>query len=140
FYGTDNMYLDFHSPITHESVKIPITKEDIDKKVTLHFDMKFDLKNDKVTIKLRDTAYTCSPVGLEDPSFLQFAFGLYGLNLDVPQMLIRNLRIQSEKGKSFYFPLEEPEGEIAYDKISKAKARVKNPGWIINKHYYWEKK
>lgn len=140
FYGTDNMYLDFHSPITHESVQIPITKEDIDKKTTLHFDMNFDLKQDKVTITMRDKKYTCAPVGLENPSFLQFAFGLYGLNLDVPQMLIRNLRIEDGKGKLFFFPLEEPEGEFAYDKIGKVKARVKNPEWIINKHFYWQKK
>jgi two-component SAPR family response regulator len=140
FYGTDNMYLDFHSPITHESVQIPITKEDIDKKVTLHFDMKFNLTQDKVTIKLRNKEYTCAPVGLENPTFLQFAFGLYGLNLDVPQMLIRNLRIKGGKGKSFFFPLEEPEGDYAYDKIEKVKARVKNPEWIINKHFYWQKK
>lgn len=140
FYGTENMYLDFHSPITHESVQIPVTKEDIDKKAVLHFDIVFNLKQDKATINLRNKEYSCAPIGLENPSLLQFAFGLYGLNLDVPQMLIRNLRINGGKGKSFFFPLEEPEGEFAYDKIGNVKARVKNPEWIINKHYYWQKK
>ncbi|KAA6351953.1 hypothetical protein EZS27_000750 [termite gut metagenome] len=140
FYGIDSMYLDFHSPITHKSVQIPITKEDIDKKETLHLDIRFDLKEDKASITLWDSVYTCTPVGLENPSLLQFAFGLYGLILDVPQMLIKNLSIRKEKGKSFFFPLEEPDGEFAYDEIGKVKAHVKNPEWIVNKHFYWQSK
>ncbi|MDR1610755.1 MAG: hypothetical protein LBS08_04510 [Candidatus Symbiothrix sp.] len=140
FYGIDSMYLDFHSPITHKSVQVPITKEDINKKKSLHLTICFDLKDDKASITVRDSTYTCAPIGLENPSFLQFTFGLYGLNMDVPQMLIGNLHIQEEEGKSFSFPLEESEGEFAYDKTGKVKARVKNPGWIINKHFYWQEK
>lgn len=140
FYGIDSMYLDFHSPITHKSVQIPITKEDIDKKEILHLDISFDLKEDNASITLRDSVYICMPVGLENPSFLRFAFGLYGLNLDVPQMLIKNLRIQGKKRKSFFFPLEEPDGEFAYEETGKVKARVKNPEWIINRHFYWQSK
>ncbi|VBB48458.1 conserved hypothetical protein [uncultured Paludibacter sp.] len=140
FYGVDNMYLDFHSPITHKSVQIPITKETIEKKKLLHFDIDFDLKKDKANIVLNDSVYTCAPIGLENPSFLQFAFGLYGLNLDVPQMLIKNLKIQAGNGKSYFFPLKESSGEFAYDENGKTKARVKNPEWIVNKHYYWQRK
>jgi two-component SAPR family response regulator len=140
FYGIDSMYLDFHSPITHKSVRIPITKEDVDKKKTLHVDIRFDLKEDKASVTLRDSTYTCTPVGLENPSYLQFSFGLYGLNLDVPQMLIGNLHIQEGKDKSFFFPLEESKGEFTCDKTGKIKAKVKNPGWIINKHFYWQEK
>jgi two-component SAPR family response regulator len=140
FYGISKMYLDFHSPITHKSVQIPISKENIDKKETLHLDIFFDIKEDKVSITLKDSIYTCSPVGLEDPSFLQFAFGLYGLNLDVPQMLIRNLHIQKAEGNSFFFPLTESKSGFAYDKAKKIKAAVKNPEWIIDKHFYWQAK
>ena len=141
FYGVGYMYLDFHSPITHKSVQIPITQEEIDKKSILHFDISFDLKADKVDIALHDTVYTCQPVGLKNPSQLHFAFGLYGLNLDVPQMLIKDLHIQQKKGKSFFFPLDESEGGFAYDdKAKNNRVPVKNPEWIINKHFYWQKK
>ncbi len=140
FYGIDNMYLDFHSPITHKSVQIPITRESIERKELLHLDITFDLKEDKASIALNNKFYTCAPVGLTNPSFLQFAFGLYGLNLDVPQMLIRNLRIKMAKDKTRYFPLKESAGEFAYDETGKIKAHVKNPEWIVNKHYYWQKK
>ncbi|MDR2626778.1 MAG: hypothetical protein LBC40_01950 [Dysgonamonadaceae bacterium] len=140
FYGIDNMYLDFHSPITHKSVQIPITKEDIDKKKTLHVDICFDLREDKASVTLRDSTYTCAPIGLENPSYLQFTFGLYGLNLDAPQMLIGNLHIRDTKGKSLFFPMEESKGEFTYDITGKVKAKVKNPEWIINKHFYWQEK
>jgi len=138
FYGIDSMYLDFHSPITHESVQIPITQEDIDKKTTLHFDVDFDLKADKASISLNNKVYICRPVGLENPSNLQLAFGLYGLNLDVPQMFIKDLHIQQEKNKSLFFPLDESAGGLAHDKTGKNLARVKNPEWIVNKHFYWQ--
>jgi two-component SAPR family response regulator len=140
FYGINRMYLDFHSPITHKSVQIPISKENIDKKEILHLDILFDIKEDKVNITLRDSVYTCSPVGLKNPSFLQFAFGLYGLNLDVPQMLIRNLHIRESKGKSFLFPLGESKGGFAYDRTGTVKAPVKNPVWTMDKHFYWQAK
>ena len=140
FYGTDKMYLDFHSPITHKSVQIPISKETIEKKELLHLNINFNLKEDKASITLNDSVYTCAPVGLENPSFLQFAFGLYGLNLDVPQMLIRDLRIQASNGKSYFFPLRESAGEVAYDELGKTEASVKNPEWIVNKHFYWQTK
>ncbi|MDR0546395.1 MAG: hypothetical protein LBG77_02220 [Dysgonamonadaceae bacterium] len=138
FYGIDNMYLDFHSPITHKSVQIPITKEDIDRKAILHLNICFDLENDKASITLKDTVYTCTPVGLENPSLLSFAFGLYGLNLDVPQMLIAALHIQAPNNKSFFFPLGESEGNLAYDETKKITAQVKNPKWMINQHFYWQ--
>jgi two-component SAPR family response regulator len=138
FYGIDNMYLDFHSPITHTSVQIPITKQDIEQKKDFHISIHFDLKNDLASIEVEDSVYTCTPVGLENPSHLQFVFGLFRLNLDVPQMLISNLHIREEAGQSFFFPLSESRGDFAYDKTGKIKADVKNPEWMINKHYYWQ--
>ncbi len=140
FYGIDSMYLDFHSPITHKSVQIPVIKEDIDKKNTLHINIHFDLIQDKALITIRNKQYSCSPVGLENPSLLQFAFGLYGLNLDVPQMLVKNLRITAGNGKSYFFPLSESKGDFAIDEKGKIKALVKNPEWIVNKHFYWQAK
>ena len=140
FYGIDSMYLDFHSPITHKSVQIPVTKEDIDKKKILHINIDFNLKEDRADISIRNKTYSCSPVGLENPSFLQFAFGLYGLNLDVPQMLVRNLRIKEGNRKYFFFPLNESKGNFANDEKKKIKAPVKNPDWIVNKHFYWQAK
>jgi two-component SAPR family response regulator len=138
FYGVDKMYLDFHSPITHKSVQIPISEEAIMQKENLHLDVIFDLKEDKATIACKDSIYTCSPIGLSNPAFLQVAFGLYGLNLDVPQMLIKDIHIQGANAKPFYFPLNESEGDFATDETETLKAPVKNPEWIVNQHFYWQ--
>jgi len=138
FYGVDKMYLDFHSPITHRSVQIPISEDVIRTKENLHLDIDFNLKEDKAAITLKDSVYTCTPIGLTNPASLQFAFGLYGLNLDVPQMLIQNISIQTADKKQIYFPLKESEGEWAYDETGKIKAHVKNPEWIVNRHFYWQ--
>ena len=141
FYGEDKMYLDFHSPITHKSVQIPITKEEINNKKWLDIDINFNLKEDKATIWSKDSLFTCEPIGLENPSFLRFAFGLYSINLDVPRMSIRNIRIHSEtkgKNKNFYFPLSESQGEEVHDETGKVRGRVRNPEWIINRHFYWQ--
>ncbi|GAB1415397.1 hypothetical protein MASR2M117_08030 [Paludibacter sp.] len=139
FYGVDNMYLDFHSPITHQSVQIPFSKDNIDKKTVLPIIFHFNLVSDKVIISLNEKQYVCESVGLKNPSDLQIAFGLFGLNLDVPQMVIKNLKITTNTRK-IYFPLNESKGDVVEDVNERFKANVKNPNWIINDHFYWHKK
>ncbi len=140
FYGDNQMYLDFHSPITHKSVQIPISKESIENKKLLHIDFFFNLEQDKTTITIDDETYVCTPIGLENPSAVKLAFGLYGLNLDVPQMLLKNICFDTFKNKILEFPLAESSGNRAYATKSREKATVKNPNWMINKHFYWQAK
>ena len=140
FYGDNQMYLDFHSPITHKSVQIPISKESIENKKLLHIDFLFNLEQDKTTITIDDETYVCTPIGLENPSAVKLAFGLYGLNLDVPQMLLKNICFDTFKNKILEFPLAESSGNRAYATKSREKATVKNPNWMINKHFYWQAK
>ena len=138
FYGEDNMYLDFHSPITHKSVPIPISKEDIKQKKWIPLRLEFDLVNDQATIFSKDSVYRCQPIGLTNPSVLKFAFGLYGLNLDVPQMAIRNIRIEHNDKALYSFPLNESSGNEIHDANKKIRGLVSNPQWLINRHYHWE--
>ncbi len=140
FRGENDLYLDFHSPITHNSVSIPIKKEDIFKKRWLKLNFDFDLQSDKVVINLDDSTYTCSTLGLKNPCYVKFAFGLYGLNLDVPRMVVRNIQIKKQGKPSYIFPLNESEGEVVHDNKNHPYGDVKNPDWMINRHFYWEKK
>ncbi|HQB27635.1 MAG TPA: kelch repeat-containing protein [Paludibacter sp.] len=140
FYGDNQMYLDFHSPITHKSVQIPISKESIENKELLHIDFLFNLEQDKTIITIGDDQYICTPIGLENPSAIMLAFGLYGLNLDVPQMLLKNICIDTFKDKILKFPLGESSGNKVYAIKSREKATVRNPNWMINKHFYWQTK
>ena len=137
FYGEDNMYLDFHSPITHKSVPIPISKEDIEQKKWIPVKLHFDLVNDCATIYSKDSLYHCQQIGLKNPSSLKFAFGLYGLNLDVPQMTIRNIEIENNGKVVFSFPLNESSGNEVHDSNEKIRGKVNNPQWLINRHFHW---
>ncbi len=103
FYGEDKIYLDFHSPITHKSIQIPITAEDIENKNWLAISIIFDLKADRAEVISKDSSYYCESIGLKNPSYIKLAFGLYGLNLDVPQMAIRNICIEENGGKNILY-------------------------------------
>lgn len=137
FYGEDKMYLDFHSPITHKSVQIPITKQDIEEKRWLPISIKFNLEADQAEVTCQDSSYFCQPIGLKNPSFIKLIFGLYGPNLDVPEMAIRNINIEEARGKKYNIPLDEVQGEKVRDSKGRVKGSVKNPEWLVNKHFYW---
>lgn len=140
FYGNDKIYLDFHSPITHKSVTVPITLQDIDEKRWLPISIIFDLKGDRAEVKWKGSSYFCEPIGLKNPSYIKIAFGLYGLNLDVPKMAIRNIHIGDATDKEFNIPLNEVAGEIVHDSEGNVKGNVKNPDWLANKYFYWQEK
>lgn len=140
FYGEDKIYLDFHSPITHKSVQIPITKQDIEDKRWLPVSIIFDLVADNARVISKDTTYFCESIGLKNPSYIKLAFGLYGLNLDVPEMAVRNIHIEETGGKQYNIPLNEKKGETVRDDKGHVRGFVKNPGWLINKHFYWQEK
>lgn len=140
FYGEDKIYLDFHSPITHESVQIPFSVQDIEEKRWLPISIIFDLKKDRAEVVSKDSSYICKSIGLQNPSRIKLAFGLYGLNLDVPQMAIRDIRIGEVGGRIHNVPLDGLRNEIVHDDNGKVRGISKNPKWLVYKHYYWEEK
>ncbi len=139
FRGENDLYLDFNSGITNKSIQIPVDKNDLTVKNWLHFKLDFDLKADLVNIFMQDKPYTCHQVGLTNSSQLKFVYGLYGINLDVPQMAIRNIQIEEQGKTKYIFPLNESEGEDVHDDKGKISGHVKNPVWIINHYHNWEK-
>lgn len=140
FYGKDKIYLDFHSPITHKSVLIPITLQDIDEKRWLPISIIFDLKADRAEVRWKKQSYFCEPIGLKNPSHIKLAFGLFGLNLDVPRMAIRNICIGEQNGKKHNIQLNEVTGEKVHDEKGRIKGSVKNPSWLSNRYFYWQEK
>lgn len=140
FYGKDKIYLDFHSPITHKSVIIPITLQDIDEKRWLPISIIFDLKADRAEVKWKRQSYFCEPIGLVNPSHIKLAFGLFGLNLDVPRMAIRNIRISEKNEERYNIPLSEVSGEKVCDANGHVRGSVKNPDWLANRYFYWREK
>lgn len=140
FYGNDKIYLDFHSPITHKSVLLPITLQDIDEKRWLPISIRFDLVADRAELKWKNQLYNCESIGLKNPSHIKLAFGLFGLNLDVPRMAIRNIAVSSENRKPINILLDEVAGENVRDMRGYVKGKVQNPNWLANRYYFWQEK
>lgn len=140
FGGEDDLYLDFHSPITHRSVEIPFDKKNIFEKKWMSVKISFNLKDNFAEVNFKDSVYRCEKIGLKNPSRLKFVYGLWGLNLDVPYMAIRNIRIFKEEKLKYNIPLNQSDGLDVTDDKGRKLGLAKNPDWIINHHHYWEKK
>lgn len=140
FYGNDKIYLDFHSPITHKSVLVPITLQDIDEKRWLPISINFDLNADRAEIRWKNHTYFCEPIGLKNPSYIKLAFGLFGLNLDVPRMAIRDISVEKSDGKKYNIELNETKGQDVHDDDGYVKGVAVNANWLSNRFFYWQEK
>ena len=139
FRGDDSLHFDFNSDITNKFIHIPVSREILKKENWLPISMHFDLIKDEATVTIQETSYVCTHVGLHNPDSFRFIFGLYGTNLDVAAMALKNIVITKNNNKSEVFPLGESHGNTVYNSKGVAKGYVKNPVWLINKHYEWEK-
>ena len=139
FRNNDSLYFDFNSNITNNSIHIPISKEYLKKGSWLPVLIQFDLLKDSATITVQEESYTCNYLGLNNSDYFKFIFGLYGINLDVAYMALKNISITKHNNKTELFPLNESQGNTIYNSQGIAKGYVKNPVWLINKHYEWEK-
>jgi len=139
FRGNDSLHFDFNSNITNKFIHIPVSKEILKKENWLPVFMHFDLKKDEAIVTIQETSYVCTHIGLHNPDAFKFVFGLYGTNLDVAAMALKNIIITKNNNKTEVFPLNESHGNIVYNSKGIAKGYVKNPVWLINKHYEWEK-
>ncbi|GHS91221.1 hypothetical protein FACS1894174_00360 [Bacteroidia bacterium] len=139
FRGEDSLYFDFNSNISNRYIYIPVPKEQLNKGNWLTINMHFNLKTDKAIITVQGKSITCNPIGLKNPDEFLFIFGLYGTNLDVASMAIRNVSITKQNDKKELFPLDESQGNLVHNSKNVIKGYVKNPVWLINKHYKWKK-
>jgi DNA-binding SARP family transcriptional activator len=119
---------------------MPITLQDIDEKRWLPISIIFDLKTDRAKVIWKEKSYFCEPIGLKNPSHIKLAFGLFGLNLDVPRMAIRNICVEELNGKKYDIQLNEVAGEVVRDNKGRVKGKVNNPNWLANRYFYWQEK
>lgn len=138
FRGGDNLFFDFNSSRTNQSTQISVSKQFLIERKWFSFQVNLDLSKDQATISLLDQVVTCKGLGLHTPSRFKLIYGLYGINLDVPAMAIKDIRI-AEKGQEVYsFPLNEAVGTDVHDRKGKVVGVVKNPTWLINEHFNWK--
>lgn len=104
--------------------------------------VKFLLNEDRLIFYTPDTFYVQNDIGLKSDDSFKIIFGANDYEnfktSDVPSMSIKDVRIY-EKGKlEYHWPLDEEEGGIAKNRLSKKSAVAKNPSWLKNNHQAWE--
>jgi len=126
-------------------INIPLVEKELIRNNWLHLILFFDLKQGKVHVKLGDMVLDDNQVALTGFRKLNICFGanrsIYYPSADVPRMAIRNIRFGDYNNKTTHnWLLNESEGEKASDLASNLTAHTSNPNWLINNHFYWNKK
>lgn len=103
--------------------------------VCLTMDFKKQIIQLTINNKSKETKFTFPSLSKISPNLI---FGCHDFIVDLPTFGLRNLKIYNSD-KSFYFPLNENQGNVVYDKFGKAIGEITNPTWLINESYYWKK-
>jgi hypothetical protein len=105
------------------------------------FTLKFNLENQTLQFKVNGklTGSTGIPVNFKCVRFLWGANDFQKfMTRDIPRMQIKDIKIFENDELKYFWPLDETSGDIAYDKIDRRAARVKNSVWIRPKYQKWE--
>lgn len=104
--------------------------------------IKFLLKEDRLIFYTPDTFYVQNNIGFKNDDSFKIVFGANDYQnfktSDVPSMCIKDVRIFENGKLENHWPLNEVEGSLAKNRLSKKNALVKNPEWLKNKHQAWE--
>lgn len=104
--------------------------------------IKFLLTEDKLIFYTPDSLYVSEGIGFKRKDEFKIIFGANDFNLfkttDVPSMSIKNLQISENGVLKYAWNLDETEGFIARDRVSRQEAHVKNPVWLKLTHQIWQ--
>ncbi len=107
------------------------------------FRLEVDLKNNKVSLMSPANDFQAEDIGGNLTGEVKILFGMSDFShfktADLPSMKIKDICIYANKKPTYSWLLDEITGEIAYDKIRKKKATVKNPVWLKPEHSDWQK-
>jgi DNA-binding SARP family transcriptional activator len=104
--------------------------------------MKFLLEDDRLIFYTPDTSYVSEGIGFNQKDEFKIIFGANDFNqfktTDAPSMSIKNLEITEKGILKYAWYLDETEGFIARDRVSRQEALVKNPVWLKLTHQVWQ--
>jgi two-component SAPR family response regulator len=106
--------------------------------------IKFLLNEDRLIFYTPDTFYVQDNIGFQNDNLFKIFFGASNYEnfktSDVPSISIKDVRIFENGRLKYHWPLDEEEGNIAKNRLSKKNAVLKNPNWLKNNHQTWEAK
>jgi two-component SAPR family response regulator len=105
------------------------------------FKLVFDAVRSSVVLYVDNRPYVENNVRLDKASVYRFLWGMNNFGnfktSDCPPFKVRNIKISAGQETKYFWPLNEMSGNIAYEMINHADARVDNPLWIRSLHYKW---
>jgi two-component SAPR family response regulator len=121
--------------------------EEITNNFTLFFpfSLTLDAKSKQLSITIGDLYFSQQLTDANDFKEVYIVFGRCNhpqfLSSDVPKATIKDLRINSIKGKAlYYWKLSKHTDSGVYDELTNRFAKVDNPRWLINDHALWNKR
>ncbi len=107
------------------------------------FRLKIDLNKHQVSLFSAVNDYNTEDYGVDLSGEVKILFGMSDFShfktADLPSMKIKDICIYEKGRLSYSWPLDETEGDKAYDKIRKQVALIKNPVWLKPEHTEWQK-
>ncbi|MDB4999892.1 MAG: hypothetical protein JWR76_969 [Mucilaginibacter sp.] len=105
------------------------------------FTLSFDYEQDRLILEVNGHQYTEYRVHLNNVSLYKIFFGInnylnYSTN-DCPPFKVRNIRIWNGDKVSYFWPLNETNGNLAHEIIEGQNGQVANPLWIRSLHHNW---
>ncbi|RFS20064.1 hypothetical protein DVR12_20295 [Chitinophaga silvatica] len=122
-----------------QKIRIPLSPSRMAKRQWIPVQLNFDLKNDKVVMKVDSQIFVADKMGLNETLKPRLVFGKYQYFTDVPSMAIKNLWIRGG-GQEYNFPLNEWQGSMVHTREGKEFGTAENPNWLINDSWFWKEK
>jgi len=105
--------------------------------------LKFSLSQKTLLLSIQDAVVLKKNISFKRTDSFKVMFGANNYkqftSTDVPDMSIRDIKLYGNKKLKFHYPLNEINGDFAYDAFSENKAIVTHPNWILRRHQEWQK-
>ncbi|WP_396184649.1 hypothetical protein [Flavobacterium sp.] len=105
--------------------------------------LKFSLSQKTLLLSIQDAVVLKKNISFKSTDSFKVMFGANNYkqfaSTDVPDMSIRDIKLYGNKKLKFHYPLNEINGDFAYDAFSENKAIVTHPNWILRRHQEWQK-
>ena len=109
------------------------------------FSILFDIKNDRLDMSIGKRKFSSEVSYIDDFKEANIIFGRCNYSQlqtsDVPKIVIKDIRINSIKGKPlYYWQLSKQAQNGVYDEIEQHLAAIENPKWLLDDHTLWKKR
>ena len=97
----------------------------------------FDLKQSFIEVGIGDLPVQRVEIDLEFNMRPRIAFGKSDYFIDVPAMVIRDIRLHQDE-REWYFPLREIAGGDVHEVSGEQAGHLSNGTWLLNAAFYWK--